>query len=524
MTPEQSAILSTLAYSGALHDEVHPEESIDECKSLADYLVEVDEYGDRTYKAPAPDGFPRDQWEDLIDEALKDDVLLRLKVGDITTNTVDKGAMITLVDPKSKQAIIVYQGTAGPEGWDQDFKSGYSLTESQRKAKAYADAVAVKYSGEYYIYATGHSKGGNEAALVAVECDGIDCAFAFDAPGNGQAYFDDPDHARKAKLNAHRVTYYSNENCFVSPLNPRYDTSEYWLRSGQDAWAGHEELKAILAFSPWAHAPEHLFDGDYAFDYVDGPASHLVEMNRFTRWLEKNLPHDDCACVLDAIGRLVASLTDKEKKWTLQEIIQEFIAVLDPRALAILLVAIEDYPYSEELLGAIFAPDVLELIPTATKYIGFVGTRLGNTYVMAVEFWQGVTRTKMAVRNVSEGVNQLGKTVNAFFHTHDFTEQKLAMLEAIVSSFKASPLVLVYNGWKSLFGGSGFFAWINLSFVNPAVVGIGALLDHAIDEGLRSIRDKFHQAWEADSNRGSALGKAREPLEQAAQTLQTILR
>ena len=543
MTPEQSAILSTIAYCGDLHEDSNHAGYTPNGKPLpiGQSLGEI--LGNDGFRTPA-EGYAQDDWEQLLDQVRNDPELLGFEVRDITPNPIDKGAMITLADPVTKQAVIVFQGTAGPEGWEEDFKSGYMLTRSQQEAIDYANKMTAEL-GDYYVYATGHSKGGNEAALVAVECDGVNAAYAFDAPGNGQAYFDDPEHAKKAKRNAHKVTYYSNENCFVSGLNLRYDAPEYWLKSGSDEWAGHEELKGILAFSPWAHGTEHLFNGEYGFDYADGPSRHLVEINRFTRWLEKSLPHDDCAYLLDALGRLVAKATDEKTVWTLEEILGK----LDPRAIAILLTALEEYPYTAELFNAVLDPGCIDLLreeygddiatwtaniagagsissvlfPGAAALLAVWGTALGGVYTGAVKFWMEVTRTKLKAK---EGVTQIASAVNNAInaiHTHDFTEEKLAVIEYIVDSFKSSPLVMVFNVWTSLFGGLPFFGWINLAFMNSTVSGVSSLLDMATDGLLNIIRDKFQQAWEADSQQGSALGKAREPLSQAAEMIRTIM-
>lgn len=537
MTSEEAAMLSTLVYCPGMHE------------GICQRGERLENLLNRGFEEPQT-GYTKEQWDAFLDKVRNDPDLRRLKVEDVDTNPYDEGAMVVLVDEDTHQAVILFQGTTQTQkAWVQNAESGYRYTDSQAEAVRYTNEWTAKLREKYgdsYVYATGHSKGGNEAALVAVECEGVDAAFAFDAPGNGEAYFDDPKHADNARRNAYKVTYYSNENCFVSALNTRYNTREYWLKSGFDEWIGAGGFQSYLAFSPMSHATSHLFNGEnYQFDYADGPAQHVVELNRFSRWIEQNLPKDDCACLLNALGILLGNtLPDGE-----QLDIGEFLRLIEPRVLAILLVAIEDYPYSAELLDAVFDPgcvdklleeygddiiawtaniasaesNVSALFPGATTFLAFLGTVLGSAYVTAVLPCMGAARAKIVAYQAAAQIAEAVQGILNAFHTHDFTEEKLSILQSIVGSFKASPLVLLYNTWQSLFGGSGIFSWISLSFINTTVASVGALLDQAIDVGLNIIGDKFNQAWEADSQQGSALGKAREPLSQATEMIRTIV-
>ena len=544
MTPEQSAVIATLAYTKPL------KKGSSEGNSVGDLLFDENGNVKPSVRKDIPTGYTQDDWDKFLDEVKGDPGICDLVVKDVTINKADGAAMITLVDENTKQAVIAFQGTATSQGWDEDLKSGYGLTESQKIAIKYAKDHTKDLEG-YYVTSTGHSKGGNEAALVAVECEGIDAAHAFDAPGNAQSYFDDPEHADKARRNSYKVAYYSNENCFVSPLNPRYDAPQYWLRSGHDEWMGMEGVRNILAFSPMAHSTNNLFDSEYGFDYADGPSKHQVEMNRFVRWLEQNLPPEDCRYLLDALGVLVGHLRygDAEGDDPKYEDLSNILRMLDPKAMAILLVALEDYPYTAELVDALLADEALRTIsekygddivkwiavavgagtfssllaPKTSAFVAILGIKLGEEYLKMVEFYKKVTRLKMEARKKAKKAVDAGKKVYyELFHTHDFTEEKLARIESIVSSFKAMPLRKLYQDWKWLYAATGLFNWVSLSFIDMTVEGATKLLDEAVDAGLRTIRQKFQQAWEADGRCATIVAGCQAPLSEARALLKQL--
>ncbi len=541
MTPEQCAYLSTLSYTKILHNNPKQDTTLGGLLFDRNGNIKSDVLND------VQTGYSPEQWETFLNNVKNDPDLSNLTIVNVTENSVDKGSMITFKNPSTREAVITYQGTAGPEGWDEDFKSGYKpITDSQQKAIDYANEMTKELDG-YYVYSTGHSKGANEAALVAVECDGIDSAVAFDAPGNGEAYFDDPAHAARARDNSYKVTYYSNENCFVSGMNTRYDATEHWLKSDYDEWTGMEGLKGILEFSPMAHSTLFLFDsgvlehGD-GFSPIDNPSAHVTEINNFTRWLEENLPPEDCQYLLDAVGMLVAQATSGED-------IIEILKNLDPKTLGILLATLQEYPRTDQLLDSLvddgwldtvfdrYGLDAAKAMALVTAVFGalpglgcfvgllaLMGLLLGKGYLDLVVGYSEWCKLKMrAQRAWEEARRKAVEGISALLHTHDFSDRALSVLEGLVRSFKNSPIRSLYEAWKKVYGALAFFTHLDLRFLSNTIDSVVGLLDGAIDTLMAKVRENFHRAWELDSSAGSDVTDCCEEMEGAIITLRKVL-
>lgn len=541
MTPEQSSFLATLAYTDTLHDRRWNNHTLNVIINSSNIRDEC------------PTGFSKKEWEALLDEVQRNPELSQMVVRDLTINGYDGGAMITLVNETTHEAAIAYQGTATPQGWDEDLKSGYTLTLSQQEAITYANTMTEKLGNGYYIYATGHSKGGNEAALAAVECDAIDRAYAFDAPGNAEAYFNDPEHARRARDNSHKVAYYSNENCFVSGMNPRYDTEEHWLESGYDEWSGDKniaKLKDILRFSPMSHAAIHLYnanilDGSQSFkdNEVPEPSEHVKAINNLTRFLENNLRPEDCQYLLDALGVVVANLQSDNTD------ISEILQALDPKTIGILLALFEEYPESQKLFDALLADGWLEtaleeygadldkylkigsfalggacvIAPGLVALLGFVVMRLGGSVLTATLVQKNKCRNRIHAHKALKQAARATKRIADLLRTHDFSDAKLEMLERLVSQFKNFPIRSIYQGWQRVFGANPFFRMVNLSPIQGITTSMVSLLDSAIDSIMRTIRQRYKQAWAEDAKAASTISSANDAISIATGTLRQLL-
>ena len=568
MTPEESSFLATLVYTKAFksHDAIAEGGGEQGCfisyspaegHTLAELVDSPDVRND------IPTGFDENQWNSLLDNVKSDPAIGNMVIVDVTRNEADKAAMVTLVNPDTHEAVISYQGTASPEGWDEDLKSGYSLTNSQQEAIDYANkqtaAIAEKY-GDCYVYATGHSKGGNEAALVAVECDGIDRAYAFDAPGNAQAYFEDPEHAKRASDNSYKVAYYSNENCFVSAMNQRYDAEEHWLGSGFNEWEGMENLKGILSFSPMSHSTQHLYTegilagkSSFSDNEVDGPAEHVKAINDLTIFLEQHLPPDDCKYLLDSLGQIVSAATqlgDKNlSEEERQKLLEQITDNLDPKTLGILLALFEEYPESAELFNALlgdewlqtllaqYGPDIAKWLgiseaalaalvavaPGLVSLLGIIASAIGGIFAAQVAMYKGVTKTKMRARDAGKAISRAGKWVADVLRVHNFTEAMLAFLKQLAGQFKNSPIHMVYQGWNALFGRNPFFGIINLSFMQGIASSIISMLDSAIDAIMNLNQKRFEQAWAEDANHSTRIDSTNQSIIEAMRVLSQLL-
>jgi len=150
--------------------------------------------------------------------------------------------------------------------------------------------------------------------------------------------------------------------------------------------------------------------------------------------------------------------------------------------------------------------------------------RLGKGPLKLIKISEEAARARMHAKQMLEST---GKTLNraymAVFHRHDFTEEKLALIEGIARSFTNSPLVDLFNEWSKHFIAWAFFGWLHISFFSGVVNGVNDLLDGAINSGVAAIRKRFQQAWEADARCGKTIASSREYLDSAQQKIGSMM-
>ncbi|MBP1045594.1 DUF2974 domain-containing protein [Enterococcus sp. BWM-S5] len=120
------------------------------------------------------------------------------------------------------ELILVYKGTAGDMEWRDNGEGGYynvADTKQQQVALDYFDEMMSKYNknGQYNIYVSGHSKGGNKAQYVGVlRGNLIKHVYAFDGQGFNQAFL--LKYKDLIEKNCGKITNISNELDFVNIL------------------------------------------------------------------------------------------------------------------------------------------------------------------------------------------------------------------------------------------------------------------------------------------------------------------
>ena len=147
--------------------------------------------------------------------------------------------------------------------------------------------------------------------------------------------------------------------------------------------------------------------------------------------------------------------------------------------------------------------------------MALLGISLGRSYLLAVEFHKRATRLKMRARDAARSAARDARLAcGALFHTHDFTEGKLALVEGIVGSFKETPLLSLSARWRHQHASA--LAWASVGFIDGVSARVTRLLDDAVDGGLRRIRRRFHEAWSADAACAELVGAGHDHLREAS--------
>ncbi|MBE5960048.1 MAG: DUF2974 domain-containing protein [Lachnospiraceae bacterium] len=129
-------------------------------------------------------------WKKLIQAVKNDDQLMNVQIKSTNVDNTEGGgggASALFVDPSTKDAVVVFRGTASKE-WKDNFvgggstgtADGVSTTHQQNALKWYQSLGLDDYNS---VTVSGHSKGGNKAKYITVMDDSVDRCLSFDGQG-----------------------------------------------------------------------------------------------------------------------------------------------------------------------------------------------------------------------------------------------------------------------------------------------------------------------------------------------------
>lgn len=181
----------------------------------------------------------RPEWEKILNAIKNDKELTSLMVthGDpgylydkqgrkLTDNhgtPLESGSRVaTFVNLKTKEATVIFRGTAGDYEWYDNGQGGYlSETKQQKEALQYIEGLPYDN-----ITVSGHSKGGNKTQFVAIMSDKVDRAVSLDGQGFSKEFLEK--NKDRIEANRHKITSISAENDYVNCLlHPVADTVKY---------------------------------------------------------------------------------------------------------------------------------------------------------------------------------------------------------------------------------------------------------------------------------------------------------
>ena len=234
--------------------------------------------------------------------AIKDDK--ELMSMQLTATNVDAspdgggGASAVFVNPDSKEAVVVFRGTAANE-WKDNFVGGGKTDAQDGVSTPYQENALAWYRSldleEYYITVTGHSKGGNKSKYITVKDNTVDRCVAFD----GQGFSDDFIRRYGAQIihNQDKIENCCVEGDYVNILLDDIGNTTYY--KGYDYGAG--------GFAE-NHCPNTFFefndDGTYSLN-VGTQDSNMIEVDKFLKSYLRTLPDEEKKKTLAMIGELV---------------------------------------------------------------------------------------------------------------------------------------------------------------------------------------------------------------------------
>lgn len=215
-------------------------------------------------------------WRNLINAIRNDPQLRNLRIYNDHQLHSQSGQTIALVfysDDAPKEAIVAFQGTADKNEWADNLE-GANLTDTpeQQRALEFINNLSEEFDS---FTVTGHSKGGNKAAYVALLSDKVKKAFSFDGQGFSPEFY--AKYADKVKANADKITCYAMNSDFVHELLYEIPGATYLFVIGQNV-ESFEENHVL-------HKMLTLEDGSYSFQLVSSELPQVQKLRELANYV-----------------------------------------------------------------------------------------------------------------------------------------------------------------------------------------------------------------------------------------------
>jgi hypothetical protein len=188
------------------------------------YLQDNDYPLNKDFKGnPAvPGGMADESWPGVIDSIAQDPDLCSLVIQDVYINEETGAQMMCLVNPNDQtDAVFIFGGTGYGE-WETDVSGSFmKTTMPQIECIAWVGGL-VNELGITRIVASGHSNGGNKAAVCVVCFNDISYSgLIVDGQGINYKFINDSVFGRNLLAGSYKLTSIGNNRDFVGPLlNP----------------------------------------------------------------------------------------------------------------------------------------------------------------------------------------------------------------------------------------------------------------------------------------------------------------
>lgn len=257
-------------------------------------------------------------WKNIVQAVKNDPQLMSLKIRECHIDQAAGGGggkSMVFTDESTKEAVVLFQGTAQEE-WKDNFIGGnVADTNQQENALQWYQDVYKKYGLEQYdVTVTGHSKGGNKSKYITIRDDTVDRCVSFDGQGFSDKFMDkykDRIAERQSRIENHNVDY-----DYVNILLNDIGTTNYY--KGQnigDGGGGFLENHHPNSFMKWDES------GNFSMEQCpDGQPAEMKAVDEFLNSCLRSLPDEDKDKMLSMIHRFVmfgfsASDSSPEKMW-----------------------------------------------------------------------------------------------------------------------------------------------------------------------------------------------------------------
>ena len=277
--------LSTIIYLDLL--------SNDEFKSIDDYvkacLDDNSTIDSSKNNGKYPNGMSKVEWLEYLKVIYEDKELMNLKIN----NRIDKDSgerMAVFVDPITNNAYVVFRGTVEPEEWmDNGDTLEMELSKHQENALEFIKEFKLKQYAS--VTATGHSKGGNKAQLIALLNNDVDRAVVFNAPGFSYEFITKNKEAIES--NKHKIIQIAAERDYVNCLGYQVADETHILKT--------KRLSDPLEY----HYTDSMMDENFNLlsedFYLDGPCATSQYITELTCYISKNMDGDKRSEMLNGL-------------------------------------------------------------------------------------------------------------------------------------------------------------------------------------------------------------------------------
>ena len=284
---EQLLLLNNLIY------EVSQDEFItgNKPRTVAD-LIGNQRFSELAEGKNVPDMSTSRDWKNLIQAVKNDPKLMNLRIQECHLDFAKGGGggkSMVLTDESTKEAIVLFQGTATEE-WKDDFIGGnVADTQQQENALAWYREACEKYNlDQYDVTVTGHSKGGNKSKYITVMDDSVDHCVSFDGQGFSDKFMDkysDRIAERQDIIENHNVDYdYVN-----LLLNDIGETTYYKGQDVGDGGGNFLENHHPVSFFKWDDE-----NGGFSLEECpDGQPAEMKAVDEFFNSCLRSLPDQD---------------------------------------------------------------------------------------------------------------------------------------------------------------------------------------------------------------------------------------
>ncbi|MDO5132770.1 MAG: DUF2974 domain-containing protein [Eubacteriales bacterium] len=236
-------------------------------------------------------------WKNIVQSVKNDPKLMNLQIRETHVDTAENGGgglSMVFTDDSSKEAVVLFRGTAGGE-WKDNFTGGnVTDTDQQKNALQWYQDVCEKYDlDRYEMTVTGHSKGGNKSKYITIMDDTVDHCVSFDGQGFSDKFMENYKDriARRQELIENHNADYDYVNLLLNDIG---ETTFYKGQEIGNGGGGFLENHCPNSLMKWKE------DGSFSMEECpDGQPSEMRAVDAFFNNCLRSLPDDKRSDMLD---------------------------------------------------------------------------------------------------------------------------------------------------------------------------------------------------------------------------------